>query len=130
MTLFIDTTLPEYIILELQLKNASVIRKKIKTAKRQGEKLIPSLASLLSANKLRLRDIKKISVVNQGGSFTALRIGVITANALAYALNIPIEASGADNKSDKNLRKFGSHKIVVPQYYSLPEIGKSKKGII
>jgi tRNA A37 threonylcarbamoyladenosine modification protein TsaB len=29
-------------------------------------------------------------VADEGGSFTSLRIGVITANALAYALKIPV----------------------------------------
>lgn len=126
MILFIDTAVPGYIVLELRLKSGVVFGKKIKAARRQGEKLIPSLDKLLSAQKLKLRDIKKISVVNRGGSFTSLRIGVITANALAYALGILVEPVAANYSPTKDLKKFGKHRIVIPQYDSLPEIGQSK----
>lgn len=129
MILYIDTAESGYINLELRTKSGAVFGKKIKAARRQGEKLIPSLEKLLSEQKLKLRDIKKILVVNEGGSFTSLRIGVITANALAYALGVPVAPAKTGKLRAGELKKFGKHCLVVPQYYGLPEIGKSKKGI-
>lgn len=56
----------------------------------QAEKLLPLIDEILIKNKIKLLDIEKIGVVNQGEGFTSLRIGVITANALAYALGVPV----------------------------------------
>ena len=127
MTLFIDTSLAEIISLALHLKNGVVYTKKLKAAQRQGERLIPALHKLLLDKKLSLEDIKKIVVVNQGGSFTSLRIGVITANALAYALNIPVEPAGSKKSFAKEIKKFNGHNIVMPRYSADPEIYQLKK---
>ena len=71
--------------------------------------------------------MKKIKVENYGGSFTSLRIGVITANALAYALKIPVEANSKINHKNK---KFGLYSIVEPVYDREPNIGISKKMLV
>ncbi len=96
---------------------------------------------LLLRNIAKLVDIKKTKgiVVNQGpGEFSALRIGVATANALSFALAVPIigvclkkdtEWSEKDkieylwrqgeNKLNKNLK---TKKIILPYYDKEPNI--------
>ena len=128
MTLYINTVSSEEIIVALRDGRLVLAQKRIKAPRQQGEKLVPAIAALLKANKLKLIALKKIVVSNHGGSFTSLRIGVITANALAFALGIPVEAEGEDGKKDlKNMKKFGARRLVVPAYDRPPEIGKSQK---
>ena len=127
MTLYINTVSSDEIILALYEKEKLIIEKKIKAPRQQSEKLLPAIEKLLKAKKTKLSDLKKISVENYGGSFTSLRIGVITANALAYALKIPVEASSKINKKNK---QFGNYSIVEPVYDREPNIGISKKSLV
>lgn len=124
MILYINTISTEDILLALQEGRDVLVRKKISAPRRQAEKLLPGIAALLKKQKVNLNELEKIVVANQGGSFTSLRIGVITANALAYGLGIPVES---ENKNKKNLKKFGSHCLVEPVYDHEPNIGMAKK---
>jgi len=137
MILYIDTTVNDEINLAL-LKSVQddlevYKTKKIIAPRQQSEKLLVSIEKMLANNNLKLNGLKKIIVNNHGGSFTSLRIGVITANALAYALNIPIETGSLEgkilkkNKSIKKLKTFSAHSIIEPIYDMEPNIGKSKK---
>lgn len=103
---------------------ALIARKKIKASRRQAEKLLPAIDRLLRDKKIKLSALKKIVVANRGGSFTSLRIGVITANALGYALKIPVVTEGKIGRKNK---KFAVYSIVEPIYDREPTIGKSKK---
>ncbi len=129
MILFINTSLPEHIILELRDEKGKKIKaKKIKAARQQAEKLLVGIEKILLAANKNLKDLKKIEVAACGGSFTSLRIGVVTANALAYALNIPVAAidnSGNKIIDDKN-RIFKNHNIISPRYDREPNIGIKK----
>lgn len=127
MTLYINTVSSEEIIIALYDKTKLVIEKKIIAPRQQSERLIPAIDKLLKSKKIKLTDLKKIRVENYGGSFTSLRIGVITANALAYALKIPVEANSKINKKNK---KFGAYSIVEPVYNREPNIGISKKPLV
>lgn len=124
MTLYINTVSSEEIIIALYDKAKLIVEKKISAPRQQSEKLLPAIDKLLKSKKIKLADLKKIRVENYGGSFTSLRIGVITANALAYALKIPVEANSKINKKNK---KFGAYSIVEPIYDREPNIGISKK---
>lgn len=116
----------------------------------QAEKLLPLIDKMLKRRKLLagkagLKDksqtglarIKEIAVVNKGGSFTSLRIGVVTANALGYALGIPVrpvdESGGMNDKKRKKAggkfepgKKSGKFSIVQPKYYKEPNITLKK----
>ncbi|MFZ4631610.1 MAG: hypothetical protein ACOYL8_00190 [Patescibacteria group bacterium] len=126
MTLYINTSLPNEIIIKIIKDDKDLFIKKIKAERKQSEKLLPSINNLLISKKIKLNQLKKIIVANFGGSFTSLRIGVITANALAYALNIPVEA---EIKNKKN-KSFSKYSLVEPIYDREPNIGISKKALL
>ncbi|MFH1413162.1 MAG: hypothetical protein ABIG10_04045 [bacterium] len=109
MELFIDTTDKDNMILKIE-DNGFKIKKSIKVNRNQAEKLLPELNKLLLKHKLKLSDVSKIVVENNKGSFTSLRIGIATANALAYALQIPVEDINGKSISKKHI------KLVRPEY--------------
>ncbi len=53
-------------------------------------RLLPNIKQMLSDCQLTMRDLHGIGVSTGPGSFTGLRIGVVTAKTLAQALNIQI----------------------------------------
>jgi len=124
MTLYINTTAHDEITIALKEGEKIVIQKKISAPRQQAEKLIPAIDKLLKTKRIKLSALKKIIVANQGGSFTSLRIGVLTANALAYALKIPVES---EPKTKQKNKRFGPYSIVEPLYSSEPNIGLAKK---
>lgn len=128
MILFIDTTQGDDIVIALKEGDRTAARKRIKARYAQAEKLLPEINKMLARSKLKIGDIKKIQVVNAGGSpdvaiktsFTALRIGVVAANALGFALGIPVEGNEKGReKLKKGLRKFS---VVEPIYSKEPNI--------
>jgi len=123
MTLYINTASQEETIIAILKNDVRVAFKKFKFARKQAEKLLPAIDKLLKTNDLKLVDVKKIKVAAYGGSFTSLRIGVVTANALGYALKIPVVSEENPNES----KKFSKYSLVTPIYNSEPNIGKSKK---
>ncbi|MFH1822314.1 MAG: tRNA (adenosine(37)-N6)-threonylcarbamoyltransferase complex dimerization subunit type 1 TsaB [Patescibacteria group bacterium] len=121
MQLYINTTKEDEIELAI-INKKKIVAKKVFTAKyAQAEKLLPAIEKLLKDKKLKLKDIKRIKVANSGGSFTALRIGVITANALAYALGVPVKGESGQALSYKGI------KIIKPVYSQEPNITVKKK---
>ncbi len=124
MTLYINTTAHDEMTIGLRQGDKILANKKISAVRTQAEKLLPAIKNLLASKKIKLNQLRKIVVANQGGSFTSLRIGVITANALAYALKIPV---AAESKSAKKNKKFSSYSLVEPLYDREPNIGISKK---
>ena len=140
MILFIDTTHGDDIVIALKEGDRVAAQKRVKAKYAQAEKLLPLIDKMLARNKLNIKDIKKIKVVNRGGgpdaaigtSFTALRIGAVTANALGFALRIPVEGTVKGREKLKNgltpldmknyltgLRKFN---VIEPIYNKEPNI--------
>lgn len=62
----------------------------IRNGKTHSQKVIPMISSLLEMVDCKPEDLDLLSVANGPGSFTGLRIGVVTIKAMAYALNIPV----------------------------------------
>lgn len=52
--------------------------------------LLPLIDKILTKNRLRPSDLTEIKVNVGPGSFTGLRVGVAVANALGWALKIPV----------------------------------------
>jgi tRNA threonylcarbamoyl adenosine modification protein YeaZ len=127
MTLYINTADQEKIILVLKEGDKIVAQKKFLAPRRQAEKLLPEIDKLLKKAKVKLAALKKIEVVNFGGTFTSLRIGVITANALGYALGVPVVNGQVDLpvelKAKKSVKKFKNFSVVEPLYNREPNIG-------
>lgn len=117
MILYINTTKNNFIELALKEEGNEIGRKEIKSDFDQAKKLLPGIEDILKKNKKDLKDIRGIEVENKGGSFTSLRIGVVTANALGFALGVSVKA-GAGVKKGKDFD------IVEPVYDREPNIGK------
>lgn len=124
MILHINTTQNNLVEIGVKVKNKFIFKKKFSSSRTQAEKLLPGIAKLLKVNKLKLSDLKEIKVDNRGGSFTSLRIGVITANALGYGLGIPVR--GESGKVKIVTRGRRSFSLVEPSYSSKPVITKKK----
>ncbi len=97
--------------------------KKIAARLRQAEKLLPGIQQILEQEGLDISQVREIQVVVTGETFTGLRVGVVTANALVYALGIPIRAvdeSGREKK--KQIIQEKGFYIVFPEYQKPPNI--------
>ncbi len=81
-----------------------------------------NLQQLLTKAQLELDDIDAIAVYEGPGSFTGLRIGVSTANAFAYALNIPIVGVRGDNWIAQAIKKLSKDQlqVFIKPYYAAP----------
>ncbi len=58
--------------------------------KNHSVELMPNLSQLLKQTKLELKSISYIIVARGPGSFNGLRVGISTAKALAFSLEIPL----------------------------------------
>lgn len=58
--------------------------------RRHSVKLLPAIETLLAQCGTEPKDLDLIAVTKGPGSFTGLRIGVVTAKTMAYALHIPL----------------------------------------
>lgn len=116
MILYINTTNGHNIEIALKEGDKVVAKTKKKAEYKQSEMLLVEIDQLLKKNKLKLNQIKEIEVANVNGTFTSLRIGVVTANTLAYALNIPIKGEKGIGISKKGLN------IIKPEYNAPPSV--------
>lgn len=92
MKLYIDTSDGQKIMVGID-------GKRFKTDARQekAQKLLPFINEVLKKEGKKIKEIKEIEVNTGPGSFTGLRVGVSVANALGWALGIPVNG--------KDLRK-------------------------
>jgi tRNA threonylcarbamoyladenosine biosynthesis protein TsaB len=122
MILYINTSKTDLIEVKLILDN-KIIKESISHENlRQSELLLKMIDKVVS----NLKKLKAIYVVSGPGAFSALRIGVSTANALAWSLHIPVMELEADQDISqvKILKEF---KSVVPKYGKEPNITIAKK---
>jgi len=119
MVLRIDTTENHIISLSIKSGEKILASRKIKALYSQAEKLLPLIDKTLKTINRKLNDIKVVEVNSIGGSFSSLRIGVITANSLNYALGIAA-------KNEKGGDKIN---IVLPVYSEEPNITKKKTSV-
>jgi tRNA threonylcarbamoyladenosine biosynthesis protein TsaB len=59
-------------------------------SQRSAQSLAPSISELLTESKLRPKDIDKVAVIIGPGSFTGLRVGIVTAKMFAYSVGAEI----------------------------------------
>lgn len=59
-------------------------------ARRHTEALAPAVADVLQRSRIEARDLTHIAVGVGPGPFTGLRVGIVTAVTMGYALGIPV----------------------------------------
>ncbi|OJI06186.1 tRNA (adenosine(37)-N6)-threonylcarbamoyltransferase complex dimerization subunit type 1 TsaB [bacterium CG10_46_32] len=131
MYLYINTTERDSFELAL-IGESKLIKKKIVKSNRQhSEKLLKSIQALLKSGTSSLADIKGVAAVKGPGSFVSLRIGISTANALAYALQVPIvgvsQEKGIDEIAQLFKRLTSFTKIITPEYGREPDMVMKKR---
>ena len=131
MILALDTSTP---ITELFLADSGgKILKQIKaeTGNQLSEQLLQIIEDALKDAGLKLSNLTGLIFVSGPGSFTGLRIGASTINALAYSLNIPVVGvpMGPDwlIKGLARLNDMEDDKIVKLEYGAEAHITKQRK---
>ena len=98
MKLFIDTSDSEKIVVGFD-------DKKFETNARQekAQRLLPFIDELMQKHNKKFKDITEIKVNTGPGSFTGLRVGVSVANALGWALGVPVNGKDLRNGEVVNI---------------------------
>ncbi len=95
-----------------------------------GTTIHRKLDELLKRNGKTLHDVQGLVCYQGPGSFTGLRIGLSVANALAYALNIPIVARQDRQWLERGIADLLAGKndsLALPEYGSEAHITPPKK---
>lgn len=128
MILAIKTDMPEA---ELYLCDAkgTILATRQWTAHRElSDTIFVKINELFEEAESSLSDITVVAVFKGPGSFTGLRIGVAVANALAYALQIPvIGCTGIDWIQQCVIPASHQFFPVEPLYGQAPHITRAKK---
>ena len=154
MILFINTSLSDLVQVKLLANDKILAQAESRERFKQSELLLLMIDRLIKkARKQKNQKIRKpknkktkkqeskkadlemIAVVSGPGSFSSLRLGITTANTLAWALKIPIiELTTKENSSNEKLVeiiKKKSHKAkkqsfrpIAPKYGQEPNITK------
>lgn len=98
MILHIDTKDQKTIKVEIRDKQSlrsgdlkgKVISEMMEENEYGSQVLLPLIVKLLEKNKLEFEDLDEIEVSVGPGSFTGLKVGASVAQALGFALNIPV----------------------------------------
>lgn len=135
--LLIDTTAPHSLWVAVAKGEISIAR--VHIAMRHAtdrEQVLGAIEAVLRRAKLNRTDLNGVVVVQGPGPFTATRIGVTVANAIGFALHIPVAGVKAKhNLSSKKiisqgrvrLRRTSIEHIVTPVYGSEPNISVSRR---
>ncbi len=133
MILFLDTS-TNTIRLGLAKDSQLVAEHSWESKFRHSEELLPTLEKFLKKSKVKLNNLRGIIVVSGPGSFTGLRVGIATANTLAFILGIPVvgikssESKALSPELLKNkLKKAKVGEFVIPFYGQEPKITLEKK---
>jgi len=95
-----------------------------------SEELVQKIDFLLKNNNFSKKDLTQIAVNIGPGSYTGVRIGVTTANSIAFALNLPIIEILDEKDVEKVITKRSAQNAfsapVLPVYSHLPYITKKR----
>lgn len=109
MILKIDSTKKDQIIVELLDAKSKLADKIVEEQKLGSQILLPMVVKILKQNKKTFSDLGAIEVNVGPGSFTGTRVGAAIANALGFALNIPVNGLPRGEAGKKG-------KMAVPVY--------------
>ena len=132
--LVIRTDNPEAEIGIFEIDNTQHVKqlsyRKWQAHRRLSENLLPNINLILGDNAIAYANLDGIICYEGPGSFTGLRIGISTANALAYGLSIPIIGTSSEDWIEKGLEKISSAPIgnmAMPHYGAPVHITTPKK---
>lgn len=95
-----------------------LVKRSINISGKQSEMLVLEIEQALSQANLTYQDLDFIAVTKGPGSFTAVRIGTVTAQTLKLALNIPIIAvTGNEVLAFKNSTKKTAIDAGMDEFY-------------
>ena len=95
-----------------------------------AETIHAKIATTLKLADMTLKNLDGIVVYQGPGSFTGLRIGISTTNALANGLAIPIIAQTGSNwivEGIARLKAGDNNVVAIPEYGAPPHITQQKK---
>lgn len=91
MVLHIDTK--DQKVITVALKDGKEVVKSLSQENEYGSQvLLPLILELLKLKNCELENLQGIEVETGPGSFTGIRVGVSVANALGFALGIPVNS--------------------------------------
>lgn len=88
-TLLLDTSDNKKILVGLIINGHKYIQTKRITSNKT-QIILPQIDKILKKHLLKLKIISEIRINTGPGSFTGLRVGLASANALSFALKIPV----------------------------------------
>lgn len=95
-----------------------------------SEQIMDKIENFLNEHDTAVQNLSGMVVFRGPGSFTGLRIGASVANAMAYALRIPIVGAQNDDWFESGVKLIAqgqNHKQVVPEYGGEANITKPRK---
>jgi len=123
--LFVDTSTNDSVV--AVLNNDKVLDKVVWNGGGElSDSLLVKIDELLKRLNISLIDISSIAVNPGPGSYTGLRIGISTANALSWSRKIPIRSAKFEVDKIKFLTP-PSYSPIFPVYSGPPNITRSKK---
>lgn len=96
MKLKIDTSYPKLVIVQIDEKGEEISGMEEEN-EYDSQALLPLIVKILTSKGVALQDLTEIEINAGPGSYTGLRVGASVAQALGFALNIPV--NGALNKT-------------------------------
>ena len=123
-SLFIDTHDKNVIV--ILFKNGKILCKEENISNnKHSEITMPVVEKIFRENKLDVKDLNNVIVVNGPGSFTGERIAVTIGKTLAYCLNISIRA--IDSLSIMAINIEGDKKVVALEDRNGAYVGEFNK---
>lgn len=98
MILYIDTT--DFNTATFAIGDKKTIKRSYKIDPHKSHETLAKLDEFLKSAKIKLPAIKKITANKGPGGYTGTRVGVTHAQALGFALNVPVKFLSKD-KFDK-----------------------------
>ena len=141
MILFINTFQIDLIQVKLIKNDKVVCVQENHDDYKQSELLLTMIDKIIRNLKFEIRNLTAIAVVSGPGAFSALRLGITTANTLAWSLGILVMELSADEVADDEIlievlknkikdqrpKTKDQFKSVVPKYGREPNITKAQE---
>jgi tRNA threonylcarbamoyl adenosine modification protein YeaZ len=134
--IYLDTTADKKLTVQV---GSTKLQRKLEHQQQASRNLLPLIQQAMKEEVVVFKDILGVATVAGPGPFTALRVGVATANTLALVLSVPVVGLRADQfdsfedfvtKAARKLLQRVSGLPVRPYYGRPPNITKRKKKII